>query len=127
MNIVSGRQPFLRGALCFILAVSLVSAARPVSAQDTSAAKVKTTLSNIGTGEKARVKANLKNGDVLTGYISALEEEDFTIVSKEGAQKVLYTDVEKVKKQGLRLGIQIAIFAGIMIGILIGIGRAVGG
>ncbi len=119
MNVSMWIHRGLRGALCFLLAATLVLAGAPVSAKDQSVDKVKTALSKIGTGENARVVVRLKSGSVIKGHIGVLDKEDFTIVSKEATQRVLYSHVEKVKKQGLNPGITIAIAAGVIVGIVL--------
>ncbi len=111
----------LRGALSCLLAAALVASGGPVSANDESVDKIKAALSKISTGEKARVTVKLKSGNTVKGHIGALDQEDFTIISKAGTQRVLYTDVEKVKRHGLNVGIKIAIVTGVVAGVLIGV------
>ncbi len=119
MNIAMQLDRALRGALSCLLAAALIAAGGPVSANDQSVDKVKTALTKIGTGEKSRVTVKLKSGTVIKGHIGVLDKEDFTIVSKEATQRVLYSDVEKVKKQGMNPGITIAIAAGLIVGIVL--------
>jgi hypothetical protein len=107
--------------LCCVLAVALVASGAPVYAGYRSTDKVKSELSKIGTGEKARVTVKLKSGALLKGFISVLDEDDFTIISETGTQRVLYSEVKKVKKAGLNAGIKIAIVAGALAATLLGV------
>ena len=121
MNIALRAHIAMRGALCCILSATLITAGGPAFARDQNVDKVKTALSRIGTGEKAHVSVKLKSGTVLKGNINALDEEDFTVISEVGSQKVMYSDVEKVKRPGLHPLITVAIIAGIVIGIAAGL------
>jgi len=121
MRVFTERHRLLRGTVCCFLAVILVAAAVPVFAKEQSIDQIKAKLSKIGTGEKARATVKLKNGTVLKGHIGEQGDQDFTIVSKTGTQKISYPDVAVVNKQELNVGIKIAIVAGVVVGILIGI------
>ncbi len=112
-------RPFT-AALCLFMSASLVFASTPVSARDDNIDKVKSALAKIGTGEKARVTLKLKSGAVLKGHIGALDKDDFSIVSKTGTEKILYSDVAKVKKPG-SVWIPAVIVVGMVIGLVLGL------
>ena len=110
----------LMAALCLFMSAALVFAGAPVSARDDNIDKVKSALSKIGTGEKARVTLKLKSGAVMKGHIGALDKDDFSIVSKTGTEKILYSDVAKVKKPGSVM-IPVVIAVGAVVGLVLGL------
>lgn len=120
MYIESERHAMLRVVCCFV-AAAIMMASGSVFPNDYSVDRVKATLSEIGTGKDARVTVKLKSGTVLKGYIAELGKEDFSIVSKAETRKVLCSEVAKVKKRKLNIGIKIAIAAGVVIGALVGL------
>lgn len=74
-------------------------------------AKIKADLTKRGIGEKSKVKIEMRDGQVTKGYIVELNADDFVIAnSKSGERTTLaYSDVKKIKKQGLSLGACLAI------------------
>lgn len=87
-----------------ILATSL--AFQSVQAQggrDTNAAsKARLKIEQLGVGSNARVEVKLLDGTRLKGYVSAKEQDSFTVTdSKTGASSVVrYDEVAEVKKAG---------------------------
>ena len=77
--------------------------------------KVKASILTLGTGEAARVKIKLRDKSKLDGYISAADDESFTVIStKTGlATTVAYPQVKSVKGNNLSTGAKIAIGVGI--------------
>ena len=65
-------------------------------------AKVKTSLTKIGTGEKAKIKIKLRDQREFKGYIATLNADDFIIADSKTYDRTIiaYSDVAKVKKQG---------------------------
>lgn len=81
------------------------------------AEQVKASVQKLGTGEAARVKVQLKDKTRLEGYISAADDEGFTVInSKTGmTTEVGYPQVNSVKGNNLSTGAKIAIGVGIAI------------
>ena len=79
------------------------------------AEKVKASVLKLGSGEAVRVKVKLRDKTKLEGYISAADEESFTVTnSKTGiATKVAYPQVKSVQGNNLSTKAKIAIGAGI--------------
>jgi hypothetical protein len=82
--------------------------------------KVKANVLKFGTGEGARVKVKLRDKTKLEGYISAADEEGFTVTDlKTGnATRVAYPQVQTVKGHNLSTGAKIAIGVGIAAAII---------
>jgi len=85
------------------------------------AEKVKASVLKLGTGETAQVKVQLRDKTKLEGYISAADEDGFTVTnSKSGvATSVVYPQVKSVKGNNLSTGAKIAIGIGIAAVILV--------
>jgi hypothetical protein len=79
------------------------------------AEKVKASVLKFGTGEAARVKIKLQDKTKLSGYLSAADDEGFTVIdSKTGvATVVTYPQVKSVQGNNLSTGAKIAIGVGI--------------
>ena len=84
------------------------------------AEKVKTNVQKIGTGEAARVKIKLRDKTKVAGYISAADDESFTVTdSKTGtATTIAYAQVKSVQGHNLSTGAKIAIGLGIAAAII---------
>ena len=84
------------------------------------AEKVKTNVLKIGTGEAARVKIKLRDKTKIAGYISAADDEGFTVKdSKTGTTTTIaYTQVKSVQGHNLSTGAKIAIGIGIAAAII---------
>ena len=86
-----------------ILATSF--AFQPVQAQvgrDADAARARVKVDQAGVGSKARVEVKLLDGTRLKGFVSAREQDSFTVTDpKTGASSVVrYAEVVDVKKSG---------------------------
>ena len=78
------------------------------------ALKVKENVLKFGTGQSARVKVKLHDKTKLQGYISAADEERFTVTDATGmATTVTYPQVKSVQGNNLSTGAKIAIGVGI--------------
>ena len=78
------------------------------------ALKVKKNVLKFGTGQSARVKVKLHDKTKLQGYISAADEERFTVTDATGmATTVTYPQVKSVQGNNLSTGAKIAIGVGI--------------
>ena len=79
------------------------------------AEKVKAGILKLGTGETARVKVKLHDKSTLEGFISAADDESFTVTNhKTGiASHVTYPQVKSVQGNNLSTKAKIAIGVGI--------------
>ena len=83
------------------------------------AGKVKESVLKLGTGEAARVKVKLRDKTKLEGYISAADEERFTVTDSTGiATTVAYPQVKSVQGHNLSTGAKIGIGVGIAAAII---------
>jgi hypothetical protein len=82
--------------------------------------KVRAGILTLGVGRDARVEIRLQNRTRLTGYVSEVKDDSFTISnSKTGtATTVAYSDVTAVKGHNLSTGAKIAIGIGIGVGLV---------
>ena len=91
-----------------VLAAILVTSFAFQSAQaqagrDTdAAARARVKVEKLGMGSDARVEIKLLDGTKLNGYVSAKEQDSFTVTDrKTGASSVVrYAEVSEVKKSG---------------------------
>ena len=85
--------------------------------------KVKASVQKLGTGEAARVKVTLRDKTKLKGYISATDEDGFTVTNPETgmANHVPYPQVKSVKGNNLSTGAKIGIGIGIAAAIIFAI------
>jgi hypothetical protein len=98
-------------------------ASAPAEKEARQMAKIKTAIQKLGTGEKARVKLELKDKTKLEGYVSAAGDDSFAVTNPETGvtANVAYPQVSKVKGHNLSTGAKIAIGAGIVIAIAIAV------
>jgi len=86
-------------------------------------AKIKTKINKFGTGEKSKVKVEFRNQNQtnLKGYISAIDNDSFTVTDKKTGvtTRVDYTEVKKVNRPGLSTGVKIAIVAAVAVPVII--------
>jgi outer membrane protease len=77
--------------------------------------KVKASVLKLGTGESTGVKVTLRDKTKLEGFISAADNEGFTVTNPKTrmATAVAYAQVKSVKGNNLSTGAKIAIGAGI--------------
>ncbi len=85
--------------------------------------KVRTQVTRIGTGKRARVEVRLSDSTKLKGYVGAISEETFTLVdSKRGTVTTIpYERVQRLKSTnhgGRDLAVLGAIMAGVIISVL---------
>ena len=76
--------------------------------------KVRARVQKIGVGRNARVEVKLRDNTQLKGYISAAEQDSFTVIdSKTGSiRTVSYADSSSVKKAGSGLSAKTWIILG---------------
>jgi hypothetical protein len=106
---------FLVALLMNVAGMTAASAASKEEKQLRMAEKVKLNVLKLGTGEAARVTVKLHDKTKLEGYISAADEESFTVKDRKTgvATTVGYPQVKSVKGNNLSTGAKIAIGAGI--------------
>lgn len=87
------------------------------------AAKVKSEITKLGIGTDARIKVKLFDGTKLKGYVSAVNEDSFTVVNDKTniATQILYPQAKQVKGKNNLNGAQIAIGIAVVILIVIGV------
>jgi hypothetical protein len=111
---------FRRAFAIMLSGILLVTAFgfQPALAQtgnDTQAVeKVRARVQKIGVGRNARVEVKLRDNTQLKGYISATEQDSFTVVdNKTGSTRtVSYADSSSVKKAGSGLSAKTWIILG---------------
>lgn len=87
-----------------VLATSFAfQSAQAQAGRDTdAAAKARLKVEKLGVGSNARVEVKLLDGTRLKGYVSATEQDSFTVTDrKTGASSVVrYAEVSEAKKSG---------------------------
>lgn len=80
--------------------------------------KVKANVSKLGVGQEARIEVKLQDQSRLTGYVSEIKDDSFTITNKTTgvATPVAYSNVAGVKGHNLSTGAKIGI--GVAVGLL---------
>jgi small nuclear ribonucleoprotein (snRNP)-like protein len=88
---------------------------------DELAAKIKSKITKSGVGEKSKVKVELKNQTKLEGYVSAIEDDSFTVTDKKTgtSTEIKYDQVKKVSSKGLSTAAKIGIAVGIAVSVTI--------
>ena len=83
--------------------------------------KIKTKVADYGTGEKSKVKVELRNQTKIKGYISAIENDSFTVTDKKtgSTTKIDYAEVKNVNRNNLSTTAKIAIALGIAVPVTI--------
>ena len=77
-------------------------------------AKIRKGLDKLGTGMDSVVEVKLRNKTKIKGYVSEINESDFTVVDEAGSSHVVqYDDTKKVRGNNLSKGAWIAIGFGI--------------
>lgn len=73
--------------------------------------KVKKAVSQIGLGEKARVKIELADKTKMSGYISEANADSFVVIEQAAGKAVTvnYAEVRQIKGRNLSTGAKIAI------------------
>jgi hypothetical protein len=107
-----------------MLALLLSPAPRAALAQqqltNPTVVKIKTDIARRLRDAKTNVTVRLRNGLELKGKITEAAENMFTLKEKNGTPRYIsYTDVTKVKGQGLSKGAKFGILTGIVAGAVI--------
>jgi hypothetical protein len=93
--------------------------ARQEGAEAARAAKVKAAVAQRGTGEKARVTVELRDGRKVRGYVSGAGDNDFAITDPKTGQATTLGYGEVTRVSGRRMS------KGAKIGLIVGIGAGV--
>jgi hypothetical protein len=82
--------------------------------------KIKADLTGRGTGERVKLKIELRDKSEVRGYLAELKADDFVIADSKSGDRttIAYRDVAKVRKQGLSIGVKLGI-AGAMLGAVV--------
>jgi len=80
--------------------------------------KIKTKITRLGVGEKARAQIKLRNGQKIKGYVNNASEDNFSLTDRKSGQTttIAYADVVDVKKPGMTKRTKIII--GVTIGVV---------
>ncbi len=111
-------------ALIVIIALCLgapsANAESKVEKQTRQTEKIKTGITQLGTGEQAGVQLKLKDQTKLKGYVSEANDDHFVVVdSKTGAStRVQYAQVQQAKGNNLSTGAKVAIGLGVLAAVL---------
>ncbi|NOT62782.1 MAG: hypothetical protein HOP19_21445 [Acidobacteria bacterium] len=110
----------LIGALLYALLAAPAFAAplTPEAKEAARVAKIKSSITELGTGTDATIKIKLRDKTKLAGYVSEAGVDSFTITdAKTGAAtEVPYPNVVQAKGKNLSTGAAIAIGIGIGVG-----------
>ena len=84
------------------------------------AAKVKAGITKLGTGKDAKVQVKLKDGTMLKGYVSQINETNFVVVDEKTSAptEIPYPNARQVKGNNLSTGAKVAIGLGILAAVL---------
>ena len=86
---------------------------------DPTVVKIKTDVEKRLRNEKTKVTVKLRNGSELKGKITHANGDVFTLKDKKGTRSVSYTEVAKLKGQGLSKGAKFGILTGIITGAVV--------
>ncbi len=80
-------------------------------------AKIRSQVTKIGTGEKARVKVKLKDGTKIAGFITEADSEKFVVLNEKTGQRtpIPYPQVNNLSKRAIGFIVVGAIFATLII------------
>ena len=107
----------LIGALLLMGAPAAMAKPNPEKAA-ARVAKIKASITKLGTGTDAKIKVTLNDKTKLAGYVSQANAESFGITDAQtgASTEVPYPNVTQVKGKNLSTGAIIAISAGIAVG-----------
>jgi len=108
-----------------VVFAEMASATSKAEKQARFALKVKANLEKLGVGEDTRVVVKLRDKTKVAGYLSAINEESFSVTSLTTGTttSIAYAQVKQVKGHNLTTGQQIAVavIVGLVIAVIIGI------
>ena len=114
----------MRGYLALVLTGSLFLffpghvLAHPQKDDGPTVDKIKTKITKLGVGEKARAQIKLRNGQKIKGNVSIAGENNFSFTDRKSGQTttIAYADVASVTKPGMSKRTKIII--GVTIGVV---------
>ncbi|MCE5306554.1 MAG: hypothetical protein LLG20_02835 [Acidobacteriales bacterium] len=83
--------------------------------------QMKQIVSKVGTGEKAKVKVKMKDGQTLAGHIRSSDEAGLTLVTNGQTRTIAYSETVSIEKKGMHPAAWAAIVVGVIAGVIIGI------
>ena len=90
--------------------------------QQSHTARLKAEIQKRGTGEKSRVRVTLRNGTVLKGRISKIEDSSFDVTDQAGRPtSIPYADAQKVRGPGLSKGTKIGIVVAVAVTVTVSV------
>ncbi len=92
-------KKYFAGLLSLLIVVGLLVPGS-VSAQSDSAEKTRSKVQSLSTNRDKQIEVKLHDKTKIKGYIVSVDSDSFTIAdsSTAASQKVLYSDVNEVKK-----------------------------
>src|SRR6266540_3214144 len=110
----------LSGLLIYPMGTAVASAQSQAEQQVQVARKAK--ILKRGAGEQARVNVTRRDRTTLTGYISRAGEDSFDVTdAKTGETTTMtYSEVARVKGQGLSRTTKLVIGMGVLMGVMMG-------
>jgi small nuclear ribonucleoprotein (snRNP)-like protein len=89
--------------------------------EDKFAAKVKTNITKLGTGQDARVEVKLRDKTKLKGYVSQINENSFVVIQDTTgtATEISFPNAKQVKGNNLSSGVKIAIGVAVVVAIIV--------
>lgn len=110
--------PLLMALVLLLAPIGTVALAQQ-NLTDATVVKIKTDVEKRLRNKKTNVTVKLRNGSELKGRITQAAEDVFTLKAKKSTQDISYTDVTKVKGQGLSKGAKFGILTGIITGAVV--------
>ncbi len=112
----------LSGLLIYPMGTAVASAQSQAEQQVQVARKAKAEILKRGAGEQARVNVTRRDRTTLTGYISRAGEDSFDVTdAKTGETTTMtYSEVARVKGQGLSRTTKLVIGMGVLMGVMMG-------
>jgi hypothetical protein len=111
-------------ALSIVVLVFVIqanSASGQTALNNDPSARLQTQIARFGTGEKAKVTVRKNDGTKVKGYISRTGDAAFDLTDPKTKQTsaIAYSDVSKIKKQGMSTGLKIAIIGGVAAAVVV--------
>ncbi len=110
--------PFLMTLALLLVPVGPAALAQQ-NLTDPTVVKIKTDVEKHLRDKKTSVAVKLRNGSELKGKITQAAEDGFTLKVKKNTRDISYTDVTRLKGQGLSKGAKFGILTGILAGAVV--------
>ncbi len=77
------------------------------------ASEIETAVRKLGVSTESKVKVKLRDKTKISGFVSKIEKESFTVTDKNGQQHVIeYRSAKQIKGNNLHAGVWVAIGVG---------------